>query len=167
MRHAITAAAPPIDPDRDWEPVAPFPGMGTSRSFASGDPTGSRLRIAYFRRRTDAMLVGRAWFGPGTEGVPGHAHGGAVAAVLDEAMGAAVWLRGLPSVAGRLSVEYVEMVPLGTDAIFETTITAIEGRKIATAGKLLDPAGLLLAKSEGLFIQMTEQHKRRLGNGGF
>ena len=106
------------------------------------------------------MLVGRAWFGPGSEGPPGHAHGGAVASVLDEAMGAAAWLAGHPCVAARLQVDFCEMIRVGVDAMFETSIVSINGRKIVTAGRLLDTNGLVLAKSEGLFIRISEDQAK-------
>jgi acyl-coenzyme A thioesterase PaaI-like protein len=158
---SVPRTAPPVAPLGGWEAVKPFPGMGARRSFASGDPDGSRLRIAYFRRLSDGMLVGRAWFGPGSEGLPGHAHGGAVAAVLDEAMGAAAWMNRYPCVAARLSVDYRAMIPLGLDALFEAAITSVDGRKIATEARLLDDDGAVLAKSDGLFILISDDHAAR------
>lgn len=157
-----STVAPPAQGESDWTPIRPFPGSGTRRSFVSGDPAGSRLRIAYFQRARDGLLVGRAWFGPGSEGPPGHVHGGAVASVLDEAMGAAAWFGGLPSVAARIEVDYREMIRLGMDAVFEAGVNAVNGRKIATYGRLLDPAGALLAQSEGLFIRITDEQARMI-----
>lgn len=156
-----TRTAPPVEHDEDWTPIRPFPGHG-NRSFASGDPGGSRLRIAYFRRAGDGMLVGRAWFGPGSEGPPGHVHGGAVASVLDEAMGAAAWLAGYPCVAARLEVDYRAMIRLGMDARFEVAIRSVNGRKIATEGRLFDESGALLAQSHGLFIAVTDQQLKQI-----
>lgn len=106
------------------------------------------------------MLVGHAWFGPGTEGPPGHVHGGAVASVLDEAMGAAAWFSGYPSVAARLEVDYREMIRLGVDAWFEAAVRSVNGRKIVTEAQLLDDTGALLAKSKGLFVAFTERQKK-------
>jgi acyl-coenzyme A thioesterase PaaI-like protein len=154
------ATAPPVQLEEDWQPVSPFPGSGGSRSFVSGDPTGTRLRIAYFLRTRDQRLVGRAWFGPGSEGPPGHVHGGAVAAVLDEAMGAAAWLAGHPSVAAHIEVDYREMIRLGIDARFEAVVTSINGRKILTEARLFDSNGDLLAQSQGLFIAVTDEQRK-------
>ena len=77
-----------------WTPIDPLGSVGTGRSFVSGEPDGDRLRVCYYRRDRDGALVGKIWFGPGAEGPPGHAHGGSMAAVLDEAMGAGAWLAG-------------------------------------------------------------------------
>jgi acyl-coenzyme A thioesterase PaaI-like protein len=46
------------------------------------------------------------------QGPPAHAHGGSLAAVLDEAMGAAVWLTGHSVVAAHLELDYRQPVPL-------------------------------------------------------
>ena len=48
--------------------------------------------IHYFRTGPDRSLRAKVLFGPGTQGPPGHAHGGSMAAVLDEAMGGAAWM---------------------------------------------------------------------------
>ena len=146
--------------------IAPFPGP--PQSFVSGDPDGHRLRVAYFRRQADGVLFARAWFGRGAEGPPGYAHGGSVAAVLDEAMGAAAWAAGLPSIAARIEVDFRTMVPLGTDAAVETSVEKVEGRKIITRARLLDGYGRVLAESVGLFVRLTDDQIRdalRLGRG--
>ena len=111
--------APEVVPEPGWEPVKPFRLEGGRGSFVSGDPRGDRLRVSYFRRIDDGLLVGRAWFGPGAQGPPGHAHGGSIAAVLDEAMGAAAWLAGHLVVAVRLDTRFRKMLPLGTDTFLD------------------------------------------------
>lgn len=145
---------PAVAPEPDWEPFLPFRLEAGRGTFVSSDPPGDRLRVAYFRRERAPRLVGRAWFGPGAEGPPGHAHGGSIAAVLDEAMGAAVWLAGRIVVAVRLVTEFRRMLPLGTDALFEAWVTGAEGRKIAARGHLLDADGRPYAEAEGLFVEI-------------
>jgi hypothetical protein len=140
----------------DWEPLEPFPGTVTAGRFVSGDGLGERFRVAWFRRPGDAGLVGRAWFGPGTEGPPRHAHGGSIAALLDEAMSAACWSRGHPVVSGRLEVDFRAPLPLGIVATFSSRVTTMKGRKLYTAARLdVDDAGGI-AQATGLFIELTE-----------
>ena len=146
-------------------PTYPFPGP--PQSFVSGDPDGHRLRVAYFRCQ-DGGLTARAWFGRGAEGPPGYAHGGSVAAVLDEAMGAAAWAGGHPSIAARIEVDFRLPVPLGIDALVEMTVERVEGRKITTRARLLDADGRVLAESSGLFVRLSDEQIRRalrLGRG--
>ena len=156
------AIPPPAVPDADWTPIDPFPFDATENSFVSGGPAGARLRIAYFRRATDGRLVGRAWFGPETVGPPGHAHGGSMAAVLDEALGAAAWADGYPILVARLAVDFRQLLPLGTDATFETWVEAVDGRKVTTRGRLLLPDGSVVAEGEALCVMLAKGHIDKL-----
>ncbi|HBL30458.1 MAG TPA: PaaI family thioesterase [Acidobacteria bacterium] len=154
--------APEVVPEPGWEPVKPFRLEGGRGSFVSGDPRGDRLRVSYFRRIDDGLLVGRAWFGPGAQGPPGHAHGGSIAAVLDEAMGAAAWLAGHLVVAVRLDTRFRKMLPLGTDTFLEASLTGVEGRKVHARGRLLSPGGELFAEADGVFVELDAERFRPL-----
>lgn len=149
-------------PESDWIPCNPFAsyylGEEGHVSFVSPGETGRRLRLAYYRRPGDDALVARAWFGPETEGPPGHAHGGSVASVLDEALGAVAYEHGHAVLVARLTVDFRAMVPLGVDATVETWIERLEGRKIATRGRLTAPDGTLLAEGHALCVLLGEQH---------
>lgn len=148
---------PPVVPEPGWVPVNPFPEIERTRSFVSGDPDGDRLRLAYYRRDSDGRLVGKAWFGPGCQGPPGFAHGGSVAAVLDEAMGAAAWLEQHAALVVRLVVDVRRMLPLGTETVFEAWMTDVQGRKVTVRATLVDPQGNLVAEAEGLFIVLSPE----------
>jgi acyl-coenzyme A thioesterase PaaI-like protein len=102
-------------------------------------------------------MVGRAWFGPGAQGPPGHAHGGSIAAVLDEAMGAAAWWSGHLGVAVRLDTRYLRMIPLGTDARLEASVERAEGRKVWARAALTDEGGEVFAKAEGMFVELDPE----------
>lgn len=158
----VPATAPAVAPESGWEAVQPLRIEGGRGSFVTGDPQGDRLRVAYFRRAADRALVGRAWFGPGAEGPPGHAHGGATAAVLDEAMGAAAWMEGWVVVAVHLEVDFQRMVPLGTDAWMEARVESVDGRKVLTRGRLHDAAGESFATASGLFVTLDPERFRQL-----
>lgn len=149
--------APALTPDPGWEPYAPFRLESGRGTFVSEDPQGDRLRVAYFRRPQAPQLVGRAWFGPGAEGPPGHSHGGAIAAVLDEAMGAAAWLAGHLVVAVHLATDFRRMLPLGTDAHLEAWIESVERRKVAARGRLFDDGGEPFAEARGLFLEIDPE----------
>ncbi len=153
---------PPVRAEPGWQPLDPFRIEGGRGSFVSGDPEGDTLRVAYFRRESDGRLVGRAWFGPGTAGPPGHAHGGSMAAVLDEAMGAAAWMAGHIAVAVHLETEFRAMLPLGTDATLEAWVERREGRKVWTAGNLRGDDGTLYADARALFLRLDADKDRAL-----
>lgn len=161
---AAAAGAPPVVAEAGWEAVQPLRIEGGRGSFVSGDPEGDRVRVAYFRRAGDGALVGRAWLGPGAVGPPGHVHGGATAAVLDEAMGAAAWMDGWVVVAVHLEVDFARMLPIGTDAWMEARVERVEGRKVLTRGRLHDAAGVDFATATGIFVTLdTERFHDLLG----
>ncbi|MDE3156231.1 MAG: PaaI family thioesterase [Acidobacteriota bacterium] len=135
-------------------PVDPFPTLPGSRSFVTGDPGGSRLRVVYFRLPGSDRLHGRVWFGPDAQGPPGHAHGGSMAAVLDEAAGAAAWLAGHQVLIARLTTDFRQVLPLGTDARLDAWVERVEGRKVTTRARLVDAAGAPYAEAEALCVML-------------
>lgn len=118
-----------------WEPFDAPSLVGESLRFVSGDPEGDRFRVRYYRD-ADRHLHARFWFGPETGGPPGHAHGGAVAAVMDEALGLAAWAAGYPIVVGNLNVSFRNMLPLEKVVTLESEVISVEGRKIMVHGRL-------------------------------
>src|SRR5690349_90349 len=86
-----------------------LPGHGSCYICGRENPTGLGVtfRLEAGRVKTDVTLDARQ------QGPPGHAHGGCLSAILDEAMGAVVWCAGHPVVAGRLEVDFKRAVPLG------------------------------------------------------
>jgi acyl-coenzyme A thioesterase PaaI-like protein len=158
----------PLDPDlgpsAGWRPLEPAP----ERSFVSGEPDGHRLRVRYYTDE-DHRVIARVWFGPGAEGPPGHAHGGAIAAALDEAMGVAVWVAGHPMVAGRLVTDFRRMVPLGTVATIYTEVHGVEGRKVRVTARLVATSDAPHAEGEAVFVRLdldTLQALNDLRNAG-
>jgi acyl-CoA thioesterase FadM len=104
------------------------------------------------------------WFGPGTEGAPGIAHGGSVAAALDEAVGGVAWMLGHRVVVARLTVDFRTMVKLGTDATLEATLAGVDGRKVTCRARLTD-GDALLAEAEALCVMLREDEPRMKPEG--
>ena len=146
-----------LSPLSGWTEFPSAQGMGGPRSFVSGDPHGDRLRACYYRRDEDNAWVGKVWFGPGAEGPPEHAHGGAIAAVLDEAMGGTVWMSGHLAVAAQITLHYRNMLPIGMVAVVEATMSSVKGRKVHARAKIKGPDGQLFSEAEGLFIKLDER----------
>lgn len=142
-----------VRPETGWTPVSP-PQVVASGTFVSGEPSGDRLRVRYFRRDHDGVLMAKAWFGPGTQGPPGHAHGGSMASLLDEAMGAAAWSSGHAVVAAELTTRFRRMLPLEASCIVEARVASSDGRKVRTVAELRRRSGDLVAEGEALFIEL-------------
>ncbi len=138
---------------------ADLPFLALEDTFVSGDRTGHRFRIRYYRDKQDDRLLGKIVFGPGAQGPPGHVHGGAMAAILDEAMGGVAWQAGHPVVAANLDITFHRMLPLATACVVETEIVSVEGRKIGTRGVLRNREGTtVFSEGTALFIVLDERH---------
>ncbi|WP_051292995.1 PaaI family thioesterase [Citrifermentans bremense] len=118
-----------------WTPFDAPALVGDSLRFVSGDRSGDRFRARYYRD-ADNHLHARFWLGPEAEGPPGHAHGGAVAAIMDEALGLAGWAEGYSIVVGNLNVSFRNMLPLGRVITVESRVVSVEGRKIMVHGRI-------------------------------
>jgi acyl-coenzyme A thioesterase PaaI-like protein len=143
--------APVATPEPGWDPVVPFPSP--EGTFLHD---GDRVRIAYFRKSNAPELYAKVWFGAKTMGPPGHVHGGAMAAALDEAMGAVCWMNGHRVVAATITVTFLAMLPIDTETTLAADIPRIEGRKVSTRSSLTDPTGRRVAEAEGLFIVLKD-----------
>ena len=141
-----------LSPEPGWSGLEHLGALNVSRSFVSGDPHGDRLRLRYYRRDADGAMVGKVWFGPGSEGPPGHAHGGSMAAVLDEAMGGSAWMAGHAVVAAEIRIRYLNMLPLGTVTRLEAWVSEVEGRKVSTRSHLVGGDRKVYAAGDGLFM---------------
>lgn len=155
---------PPLVKEADWEDLElPF-NIGSGRSLYSGLEDEGRLRLRVFRRKSDGRLVGRVWFGPGADGPPGHAHGGAIAYVLDEAMGSVAWMNHYPVVAAKLEFQYERMTPLNTDLSIEAWIEQEGNRRLTTVARLVLPSGEPCVTGRGEFAILTKSKIKVLAN---
>jgi uncharacterized protein (TIGR00369 family) len=90
------------------------------------------------------------------QGPPGHAHGGASAAVLDEAMGLVVWAAGYKVAAVNIEVNYHKPMPLLQSLSLEARITQIDKRKIFSKGKITSLDGTVLVSGRGIYVVAPE-----------
>lgn len=128
---------PPVDlsGEAGWTPFDAPALVGASLRFVSGEPDGNRFRVSYYRDE-EQRLKAQIWFGPETEGPPGHAHGGSVAAVLDEVLGLAAWAAGYSIVVGNLNVGFRNLLPLQQVVTVESRVISAQGRKVLVHGRI-------------------------------
>ncbi|WP_320056123.1 PaaI family thioesterase [Desulfuromonas thiophila] len=136
-RDGAESLCPPIDlaGEPDWQPFDAPALVGASLRFVSGEPDGNRYRVRYYRD-AHQQLQARVWFGPETEGPPGHAHGGSMAAVMDEVLGLAAWAAGHAIVVGNLNVSFRTLLPLETVVTVESAVVSAQGRKVLVEGRI-------------------------------
>jgi acyl-coenzyme A thioesterase PaaI-like protein len=143
-----------LDGEPNWKAFDAPALVGETLRFVSGDQTGNRFRMNYFHDQ-EQNLIARVWFGPVTEGPPGHAHGGSIAAVLDEVLGLAAWAAGHPVVVGNLNISFRQLLPLQTVVQVRTRLISVQGRKIMVHGEICSLEGIVIATGEALCIKIA------------
>jgi acyl-coenzyme A thioesterase PaaI-like protein len=95
------------------------------------------------------------------EGPPHGVHGGYVAGLFDDVLGATQRMMDKPGVTGRLTVHYRHITPIEEELTFRAWITEDVGRRIV-AKATCHAGDLLTAEAEGLFIKVdfTEVQSR-------
>jgi acyl-coenzyme A thioesterase PaaI-like protein len=86
-------------------------------------------------------------------GPPGMVHGGVVAMVLDELLGAVNACLGLGAYTGTLTVRYERPTPIGEELTFDAWVDRTEGRKVFTVGTISAADGVT-ARADGVFIRV-------------
>ena len=139
------------------------PGTRFHECFGCGPDHDIGLRVRTFRGRGEVLspiVIPRRFEGP-----PEGAHGGIVAAYLDEVLsGAAVNHTGRVHWTGELSVRYVKPTPLERPLVGR-------GRAVRQSGKYLDLEGTLeeletgevVARATGRFFPMRDGPKPEAG----
>ncbi|MEX2194456.1 MAG: PaaI family thioesterase [Thermoleophilaceae bacterium] len=91
------------------------------------------------------------------EGAPGFVHGGALATVLDDAVGSLLIILRRPAVTAKLEVNYRS--PAFIDRMFEVEawVDRTEGRKLHLAGEMRD-GGEVVADCAALFLEVKVEH---------
>jgi acyl-coenzyme A thioesterase PaaI-like protein len=135
---------------------APRPEDTYHHCFGCGPGHPAGLHVRCFR--TDDGVASPVWIAREYEGPPGAAHGGIVAAYLDEIMaGAALRGTGKIAVTGELTVRYRRPVPTERAIIGRGRLVADHGRYIDLEGELVDAASEeTLATGRGRFFPVRE-----------
>ena len=104
-------------------------------------------------------VIGRAEVGPGNAGPPNRIHGGVVASLIDETMGALNRSHGRRAFTASLTVDYRAPAPIDEPVEFRATTISHEGRKIVLSCVGSAPDGTIFCESQGLFIQPAEDYQ--------
>ncbi len=92
------------------------------------------------------------------QGAPGMAHGGVVAALLDEACGQVARIALSPSVTARLELRYLAPVPVEEPLKISAEITEVEERRVTAEATIQDSAGLVLAHARAECAHVRPEH---------
>ena len=100
----------------------------------------------------DGVLTSEFTLNKSHQGPPGHTHGGASAAILDETMGLVVWAAGHKVVAANLEINYHKPLPLNQALKVETRITQAEERKIFSTGEIQLADSTVAVSGRGIYV---------------
>ncbi len=128
----------------------PLPEHGAC--FVCGHTNPKSIGVTWFAL-PDGRITTTVTFTEAQQGPPGFAHGGASAAVLDEAMGATVWTAGYTVVAVNLNVDYHLPVPLGVPVSVEARITERDGKALHTEAEIRLPDGNVAVSARGIYVE--------------
>jgi len=136
-------------PDPAGHPQEFFP---TSPVIGFANPVAPPVVV----EAVDGELRGTAFFDYQYEGPPTCVHGGVLAMVFDEMLGAANIMAGSPGMTGTLTIRYRKPTPLRTPLRLEARFVERDGRKIRTWGAIYH-GDLLTAEAEGIFIELVPE----------
>jgi acyl-coenzyme A thioesterase PaaI-like protein len=117
-------------------------GCGQSNLF------GLQLEL---ERRPDGGVEGRFFVKQDHQGPPGYAHGGVIAAALDEAMALLLHGEGTYALTGRLEIDLKAPAPVGSFVELRADVEGTEERKLRLTATALGEDGPL-ATARGLFV---------------
>jgi acyl-coenzyme A thioesterase PaaI-like protein len=98
------------------------------------------------------------------QGWPGVAHGGIIAALLDEVMGRTSFLLDLWVVTGTMNIRYVRPVPVGQPLSIRAEITSTRSRAIETRAVLTLADGVIGAEATGTYIILPDAMRQELAS---
>ena len=144
---------------RDTPAQTDAPAQSWQRDLCFGcgarNPNGLQLKFAPSQGGKSYRCefeLGDSFSGP-----PGHAHGGIIAAILDEAMGKANNLKDKVALTRRMEVEYLHPVPLRQPLVVEGRVSRVRGRALYNRAEVRNAKGKVLARSRGKFLAIDAE----------
>ena len=128
--------------EQTLDPMELFP---YSPLIGRGNPLSPPVRFEV----KEGVVHGLGRFGAQYCGPPNHVHGGVVAAVMDELLGAVNVVNDLGAMTGTLTVRYRRPTPLFEEIRMEGRTSETQGRKVFAQGKMWHGDDLL-AEAEGI-----------------
>ncbi len=89
------------------------------------------------------------------QGPPGYAHGGVMAAALDEAMALVLHSEGTVARTARLEIDLLAPAPVGAFVGVAARVEERDEPKLVLSAQATDPAGTRLAAARGVFVRVS------------
>ena len=119
--------------------------------FVCGNENPHSIGITMFVD-DDGVLTSEFTLNEAHQGPPWHTHGGASAAILDEAMGLVVWAAGHKVAAVNLEINYLKPLPLNLPLSLEAKISQVDERKIFSVGEISLADSTVAVSGRGIYV---------------
>jgi acyl-coenzyme A thioesterase PaaI-like protein len=128
-------------------------GIGERQVFSDSVVSGATNPMGFAAQlwREGEVACMRVTFGKAFEGAPGRAHGGVVAALLDEVMGLMNVIHGAMAFTGQLDITYHAPTPIGEPVLARAWLARSDDRKRFVEATLY-AEDVLVASAKALFI---------------
>lgn len=137
----------------------------TSRMcFVCGRENPFGLKLKFYEDPENRVVRAEFTLSEAYQGYPGIAHGGVIAAILDEVSGRAVMLHTTSETfmaTLRLTVRYRRLTPTGTPLVAVGWVEQIGGAGAKVAGQIRLPDGTVTAEGEALLTAAPEEFRAR------
>jgi uncharacterized protein (TIGR00369 family) len=140
--------------------LTPLPHGAMNRCFGCGPENRMGLRLKFFVDSQGTVVchtrLARRFAGP-----PGHAHGGIIATLLDEAMSKANRARSVTAMTRHIEVDYLRPVPLSAELTLTARHVSASGRRHHCEAQIADAAGQVLATAKAVFVAVDPEMLRK------
>jgi uncharacterized protein (TIGR00369 family) len=120
--------------------------------FACGKDNPKGMRLKFYSDEQTRRTFCKFKLPRHLQGPPGHAHGGIIATILDEAMGKVNKFRSVVALTRSMNVQYLKPVPLGQPLTVTGWEQKVEGREHTNVAEIANEQGEVLARSTGVFV---------------
>jgi uncharacterized protein (TIGR00369 family) len=136
---------------RQEKPFLPLAHGALNHCFGCGLENRNGLRLKFFIDADNNVVCHLRL----AARFPGHAHGGIIATLLDEAMSKSNRARGILAMTRHIEVDYLRPVPLNVPLTLTARHTGTTGRRNHTEAQLADANGRILATAKAVFVTIT------------
>src|SRR5579863_5788729 len=139
-----------LKPNDGHTTAHPQPVMNYCFACGKDNPAGMNLQFYIdeeTRHTVCEFTLSRRYQGP-----PGHAHGGIIATILDEAMGKVNKLRSVVALTSQMQIEYLRPVPLGKPLLVEGHERSVRGRRHINVAEIKNEKNEVLARGRAVVI---------------
>jgi len=134
--------------------LIPLQHGALNQCFGCGQENKTGLRLKFFVDNGQQIVcrvrVPRRFAGP-----PGHAHGGIIATLLDEAMSKANRQFGIVAMTRQMEVDYLKPVPLMMPLQLTARHVSANGRMHRCEARIANLEGIILAQAKAIFITVN------------